>query len=55
MRHVLAGLARNTNTALNGDIVKVNIFSSKNSEKTEGEVVEVLERHQTEFVGVLEN
>ena len=46
--------ARNTNTALNGDIVKVNVFSNKNSEKAEGEVVEIVERKQTEFVGVLE-
>ncbi len=46
--------ARNTNTALNGDIVKVNIFSGKMSKKIEGEVVEVVERAQTEFVGVLE-
>ncbi len=46
--------ARNTNTALNGDIVKVNIFSSKLSKKIEGEIVEVVERAQTEFVGVLE-
>ena len=45
---------RNTNTALNGDLVKVNIFSAKHSKKTEGEVVEVIERHQTEFVGVIE-
>jgi len=45
---------RNTNTALNGDIVKVNIFSGKMSKKIEGEVVEVIERAQTEFVGVLE-
>ena len=45
---------RNTNTALNGDIVKVNVFTSKHSKKTEGEVVEVLERKQTEFVGVIE-
>lgn len=46
--------ARNTNTALNGDIVKINIFSGKLSKKIEGEVVEVVERAQTEFVGVLE-
>jgi ribonuclease R len=45
---------RNTNTALNGDIVKVNIFSGKMSKKIEGEVIEVMERAQTEFVGILE-
>ncbi|PCJ27200.1 MAG: ribonuclease R [Flavobacteriales bacterium] len=45
---------RNINTALNGDIVKVNIFSGKMSKKIEGEVVEIVERGQTEFVGILE-
>jgi len=45
---------RNTNTALNGDIVKVNIFSGKMSKKIEGEIVEVIERAQIEFVGILE-
>lgn len=44
---------QNTNTALNGDIVKVNVFSGL-SNKIEGEIVEIVERAQTEFVGVLE-
>lgn len=46
--------SRNTNTALHGDIVKVNIFSGKLSQKIEGEIVEIVERANTEFVGVLE-
>jgi len=45
---------KNTNTALNGDMVKVNVFAKKNRNKNEGEVVEVLVRKQTEFVGVIE-
>ena len=45
---------KNTNTALNGDIVKVNVFANKNRNKSEGEVLEVLVRKQTEFVGVIE-
>jgi len=45
---------KNTNTALNGDTVKVNVFTKKNRNKSEGEVVEVLVRKQTEFVGVIE-
>lgn len=45
---------QNTNTALHGDRVAINIFSHKNSEKLEGEVVEILERAKTEFVGILE-
>ncbi|MDF1672180.1 MAG: ribonuclease R [Vicingaceae bacterium] len=46
--------SRNTNTALHGDIVKVNIFSGKLSQKIEGEIVEIVERANTEFVGVIE-
>lgn len=46
--------SRNTNTALHGDIVKVNIFSGKINKKIEGEIVEIVERANTEFVGVLE-
>ncbi|MBL4592556.1 MAG: ribonuclease R, partial [Flavobacteriales bacterium] len=45
---------RNTNTALNGDTVKVNVFQSRHGKKAEGEVVEIVERNQTEFVGILE-
>ncbi len=45
---------RNTNTALHGDTVKVNVFSSKRSQKIEGEIVEILERANTQFVGVLQ-
>ncbi|NQX98093.1 MAG: ribonuclease R, partial [Flavobacteriales bacterium] len=41
-------------TALNGDTVKVNVFQSRHGRKTEGEIVEVIERKQTEFVGVIE-
>ena len=46
--------SRNTNTALHGDIVKVNVFSGNLSQKIEGEIVEIVERASTEFVGVLE-
>ena len=45
---------KNTHTALNGDLVKVNIFSGKLSQKPEGEIVEIVERAQTDFVGVLQ-
>ncbi len=44
----------NTNTALHGDKVKVNVFYSKTSKKPEGEVIEIVERAKTEFVGILE-
>jgi ribonuclease R len=46
--------SKNTGTALNGDLVNVNIFSGSNSQKIEGEIVEVLERAKTEFVGVVQ-
>lgn len=42
------------NTAMHGDRVKVNVFSKRNGNKIEGEVVEVLERKREEFVGVVE-
>ncbi len=45
---------KNTGNALNGDIVKVNIFSGKLSTKLEGEIVEVVERAKTEFVGIVQ-
>ncbi len=46
--------AKNIGNALNGDLVKVNIFSGKNSRKIEGEIVEVVERAKTEFVGIIQ-
>ncbi|MCB9360688.1 MAG: ribonuclease R [Flavobacteriales bacterium] len=46
--------AKNTNTALNKDLVQVNVFSKKNSSRLEGEIVEIIERYKTEFVGILE-
>ena len=46
--------AKNTATALHGDLVKVNVFSGKLSEKLEGEIIEVIERAKTEFVGVIQ-
>lgn len=45
--------ARNLNTALHGDRVKVYIFAKKSGRKNEGEVVEIIERHKTDFIGVI--
>lgn len=45
--------AKNTGVALHGDKVKVNIFSS-HSRKLEGEIIEVVERAHTEFVGIVQ-
>lgn len=44
----------NLNKALNSDVVKVFEYKRKGSKKTEGEVVEIIKRYKTEFVGVLQ-
>ncbi len=42
------------NTALDGDLVKVALCSSKKRGRTQGEVREVVKRARLEFVGILE-
>lgn len=44
----------NTLNALNGDKVKVNLFARRPGKRAEGEVVEVVERARTEFVGTIQ-
>ncbi len=44
----------NLNHALDKDKVKVYVYSRRNGKKPEGEVIEVLERHKSEFVGVID-
>jgi len=47
--------SKNTKNALNGDIVKVNVYpSKKNSSKLEGEIVEIVQRAKTQFIGVVQ-
>ncbi|MBV1888590.1 MAG: ribonuclease R [Urechidicola sp.] len=46
--------SRNLNHALHGDFVKVYVYNRKRSDKQEGDIVEILERKKTEFVGVLQ-
>ncbi|MCH8331267.1 MAG: RNB domain-containing ribonuclease, partial [Bacteroidetes bacterium] len=41
----------NLNTALDGDVVKVALYRKRSGKKTEGKVVEVVERAQTQFLG----
>ncbi|MEG0695530.1 MAG: RNB domain-containing ribonuclease, partial [Algoriella sp.] len=45
-----------TKNTLMGDTVRVYVYpkKSKNSTKTEGEIVEILERNKTEFTGIFE-
>ena len=40
--------------ALHGDRVKVSLFARRGGKKLEGEIVEIVERKQTDFVGTLE-
>ena len=40
--------------ALNGDLVRVHLFARRKGKKLEGEVVEILERSKTEFVGIVQ-
>jgi ribonuclease R len=44
----------NTNKALNGDTVKVRLFPKRKQEKLEGEIVEIIKRFKTQFVGIVE-
>ena len=46
--------SRNVNHALNNDLVKVYVYKRKKNKKQEGDIVEILERAKTEFVGVLQ-
>ena len=40
--------------ALHGDLVKVKLYARRRGRKLEGEVVEILQRAKTEFVGIVE-
>ncbi|RKS55384.1 RNAse R [Gillisia mitskevichiae] len=42
------------NKALNGDEVEVYIYNKRNKRKSEGEIVKIIKRKKTEFVGVLQ-
>ena len=44
----------NLNHALHGDKVKVYIYNRRSSRKPEAEVLEIIERKKTEFVGVID-
>jgi ribonuclease R len=44
----------NTSRALNGDRVKVLLFPKRKDHKTEGQIVEILERAKEQYVGVIE-
>ena len=44
----------NTHHALHGDLVKVLMFPKRKMHKPEGQVVEILQRARTKFVGILQ-
>ena len=44
----------NLNHALDKDKVKVYVYNRRKGKRPEGEVIEVVERHKTEFVGVID-
>ena len=44
----------NLNHALDGDLVKVYVYNRRRGKRAEGEVVEILERKKTDFVGVID-
>jgi ribonuclease R len=44
----------NINKGLHQDTVKVYVYSKRRSSKKEGDVVEIIERAKTEFVGILQ-
>ena len=46
--------AKNLRTALHGDKVKVKLYAKRKGARPEGEVVEIIERWRTSFVGTVE-
>lgn len=45
---------RDLNRAFHGDTVRVSLYAQRNGKKLEGEIVEILERRRSEFVGIIE-
>ena len=44
----------NLNHALDGDKVKVYVYNRRKGKRVEGEVIEIIERKKTDFVGVID-
>jgi ribonuclease R len=44
----------NTSRALNGDKVKVLLFPKRKDHKTEGQIIEIIERAKEQYVGIIE-
>ncbi|MEA3503998.1 MAG: ribonuclease R, partial [Bacteroidota bacterium] len=43
-----------TNRALHGDTVKVSLFPKRKGRKLEGQIVEILQRNKTQYVGMIQ-
>ncbi len=54
MEHDIYIPARNLNHALHNDVVRVYVYNRKKNKKQEGDIVEIIKRAKTEFVGVLQ-
>ncbi len=46
--------SRNINRALNNDLVRVYVYNRRRNDKLEGDIIEIIERAKTDFVGVLQ-
>lgn len=46
--------ASNMHSALHGDIVKVQLFARRRGRKPDGEVIEIIQRNKTAFVGIVQ-
>jgi len=46
--------SNNTNRALHGDTVLVQLFPKRKNQKTEGQIIEILKRNKINFVGIVE-
>ncbi len=46
--------SNNTHHALNGDIVRVDLFPKRKDHKRDGVIIEILKRKKTQFVGTIE-
>jgi ribonuclease R len=46
--------SNNLNHALDKDIVKVYVYNKRSGKRAEGEVIEIVERYKTDFVGVID-
>lgn len=47
--------ANNTGQALHGDKVKLRLFPKRKGKKTEGEIIEIIERNRVRFVGIIQS